>query len=131
VEFEMRYDRWSRPLLTVLGAGPKRTFIRVVDGMLHIKFISFRIDVPLQYVRSARLLGERRRRLVVWAIGVHPFGDGWLINGSAQGVVELTFDRPVKPAKVPGGPLFAYPVRSLFISLTEPEQFIAALKPGG
>jgi hypothetical protein len=43
VEFEMRYDRWSRPLLTVLGAGPKRTFIRVVDGMLHIKFISFRL----------------------------------------------------------------------------------------
>jgi hypothetical protein len=46
-------------------------------------------------------------------------------------VVELTFDRSVKPAKAPGDPLFAYPVRFLFISLTEPEQFIAALKPGG
>ncbi|MGC2652534.1 MAG: hypothetical protein WA317_02780 [Mycobacterium sp.] len=81
MDFEMRYDRWNRRLLTVFGAGPKRTVIRVADGTLYVKFGRvFRMIIPLQDIKTARL-GERRRRLIVWAIGVHQAGDGWLING--------------------------------------------------
>jgi hypothetical protein len=103
----------------------------VADGTLHVKFgRNFRMDIPVKDIKSARLLGERRRRSIAWAIGVHQFGDGWLINGSRDGVVELTFDHPVKPKKVPMSPLLGGPVRSLYLSLTEPSEFIAALKPG-
>ncbi len=127
----MRYDRWIRGLMTVFGAGPKRTKIRVADGTLHIKVgYIFRLDIALEDIKSARLLGERRRRLIVWAIGVHQTGDGWLINGSRHGVVELTFGRPVKPTKVPLSPLIGGPVRALYLGLAEPEQFITALTSG-
>ena len=33
----MRYDRWYRPLATVLGMGPKRTMIQVAGNTLHVK----------------------------------------------------------------------------------------------
>jgi hypothetical protein len=109
VDFEMRYDRWLRRLLTVFGVGPKGTMIRVADGTLHVKFGRvFRMDIPVKDIKSARPLGERRR-LIVWAIGVHQAGDGWLINGSRVGVVELTFHCPVEPKKVPMAPFSADP----------------------
>jgi hypothetical protein len=127
----MRFDRWVRRLVTVFGLGPKRTMIRVADGTLHVKFgRNFQMDIPVEDIKSACPLGERRRRSIVWAIGVHQAGDGWLVNGSRDGIVELTFDPPVKPKKVPMSPLFGGPVRSLYLSLTEPNEFIAALKSG-
>jgi hypothetical protein len=102
--------------------------IRVADGMLRVKFGRFfRMDIALEDITSARLLGDRQRRSIVWAIGVHQAGDGWLINGSRHGVVELSFDHPVKPKKVPMSPLFGGPVHSLYLSLTEPDKFITAL----
>jgi hypothetical protein len=123
----MRFDRWVRRLLTVSGLGPKRTMIRVADGTLHVKFgRNFRMDIPVKDIKSACLLGERRS--IVWPIGVHQAKDGWLVNGSRDGVVELTFHCPVKPKKVPMGPLFGGPVRSLYLSVTEPEGFMTALK---
>jgi hypothetical protein len=117
VDFAMRYDRWVRPLITVFGAGPNRTAIRVADGTLDVKFGRvFRMTVALQDIRSARCIDEPP-----WpAIGVHLSGDGWLVNGSRHGIVELRFARPVKPIKTPGGRLLGGPVHSLSLSLTEP-----------
>jgi hypothetical protein len=84
---------------------------------------AFRIDVPLEDIKFARQRTERRR----WAIGVHYTGDGWLVNGSRHGIVELKSSCPVRPKKAPGGPLLNGPIRTLILSLTEPEKFIAAL----
>jgi hypothetical protein len=130
VDFELRCDRWVRRVFTLLGAGPNRTVIRVADGTLYVKFgRSFRMDIALEDIKSARMLSERQQRSIVWAIGVHQTSDGWLINGSRHGVVELRLNPPVKPKKVPMSPLFGGPVRSLYLSLTEPDAFITALKP--
>lgn len=123
----MRYDRWVRYALTISGVGPQRTTIRVDDGLLCVKLgRAFHMVVALQDIKSARLLP--RKSPIVWAIGIHQTGDSWLINGSRDGIVELTFAGPIKPKKVPMGPLFGGPVRALYLGLAEPEDFITALK---
>jgi hypothetical protein len=119
----MRYDRWYRPVATMTGLGPKRTTIRVADGTLHIKHgWAFGLDVPLQDVRSARRVDGRR---CGW--GVHTLGDIWVVNGSRDGMVELTFDRPFTSGTVQRMMKWAE-VRSLLISVTEPDAFIALLR---
>jgi hypothetical protein len=123
VDFAMRYDRWYRPLATVFGLGPKWTTIQVVDDTLRVKHgWAFRIDVPLKDIKSARLVRKRP-----WAWGVHQAKDGWLVNGSRHGIVEVKFASPVKPKKPLSSLPFSGPFRSLYLSLTKPDSFIAAL----
>lgn len=96
MDFRMRYDRWYRPLATLLGAGPKRTTIRVDQGALHVKHgWMFRIDLPLNDIRSVRVLSGRP---LAW--GGHPMGDAWVVNGSRERIVELRFSRPVTSKSV-------------------------------
>ena len=124
VDFAMRYDRWYRPLATVLGMGPKRTMIRVDDDTLHIKHgWMFRIDVPLKDIKSAHLVSGRP---LAW--GIHPMGDSWMVNGSRDGIVELKFAHPVTSKSVQLMSSSWGEVRSLYISLANPDSFIAALK---
>jgi hypothetical protein len=124
----MRYDRWYRPWATVFGLGPKFTTIRVADGTLYVRQGRlFRIEVPLKDIKSAQLHRERRR----WALGIHGGPHGWLINGSRHGIVELTFARPAKPKGLlpKSSTWLGEPVRSLYLSPADPENFIAAVKP--
>lgn len=123
VNFAMRYDRWYRPFATVLGLGPKRASIRVADGFLQVRSgWAFAMDVALNNVESARPAPER-----MWGWGVHQACNGWLVNGSRHGMVEIRFVHPVKPTKAPTAGLFNKPVRCLYVSVTDPDTFIAAL----
>lgn len=125
VDFAMRYDGPYRLLAIILGTGPRRTTIRVADGVLRIRHgWVIAIDIPLGLIKSARLISERP---LGW--GVHQFRDGWLIRGSRNGIVELRFTRPVKPTKVAGGgDWLSAPVGSVYVSLADPGGFLAALK---
>jgi hypothetical protein len=107
--------------------GPKWTKIWVADGALHIRHgWVFRMDTPLNGVESARIVREQRP----WALGVHTGGGVWLVNGSRHGIVEVKLTRPVTPKTIlmiGGGDLITRPVRTLYISLNEPDSFVAAL----
>jgi hypothetical protein len=119
----MRYDRWYRPLATALGIGPKRTTIRLDDDTLHVQHgWTFHIDVPLKDIESARLMPGRP---LAW--GVHPMGDAWMVNGSRDGIVELKFAQPVTSKSVQLMSSTWGEVRCLYLSLTDPDSFIAAL----
>ena len=123
VDFAMRYDRWYRPLATALGIGPKRTMIRVAGDTLEIKHgWAFRLDIPLKDITSARPFS---RRPFSW--GVHSGGDVWMVNGSRDGIVELKLARPVTSKSVKLQSNSWGEVRSLYLSLTDPDGFIAAL----
>jgi hypothetical protein len=53
------------------------------------------------------------------------------VNGSRHGIVEVKFTQPVTPKTIlliGGGDLITRPVRTLYISLIEPDSFVAALK---
>ncbi len=130
MDFAMRYDRWYRPLATLLAVGPMWTKIQVLEGILHIKHgWMFRMDVSLTDIKAARLVTERP-----WAWGVHRAKDGWLVNGSRRGIVKVKFTHPSEPKKAPLGSMNwlgadwsgAAP-RAVYISVTEPDAFIAAL----
>ena len=119
----MRYDRWYRPLATALGMGPKRTMIRVAGDTLEIKYgWAFHLDIPLDNITSARRIAGRP-----FSWGVHSGGDMWIVNASRDGIVELKLARPVTSKSVKLQSNSWGEVRSLYLSLTDPDGFIAAL----
>lgn len=119
---ELRYQRWFLPLATPLGLGPKRSDVSIRDDILHVAMgWGFSADIPLDSVKDARMYHDR-----VFAIGVHGGWRGrWLVNGSSQGIVELTIDPPVR-ATVMGVPTT---LRVLMVSVTDPSELIAACAP--
>ncbi|QLL05321.1 hypothetical protein [Mycobacterium vicinigordonae] len=124
MDFAMRFDRWYRFIAAVLGAGPKRTTIRVGDVTLTIEHgWIFRIEVPLKDIRSARRISMRP---LAW--GVHPMGDAWMVNGSRDGFVELKFSRPVTSKSVQRISSTWGEVRCLYLSLVDPDGFVEAVK---
>jgi hypothetical protein len=124
VEFAIRYDRWFRALATVIGLGPKQTAIRVDDDTLHVRYgWAFRLDVPRKDIKSARLIAERP---MAW--GVHTTGEYWYVNGSRDGIVELKLSRPATSNSVKFQAGDWGEVHRLYLSLEDPDGFIAALK---
>lgn len=63
--------------------------------------------------------GEQR---AVFTAGVHVMGSRWLVNGSRQGLVQLTMDPPV-PASVWWKSIT---LKVLVLSVTDPDALIAA-----
>ena len=84
------------PLVAAFGVGPKRTIIRLDNDTLHNTHgWMFKIDVQVKDVTSTRRIPGRP---LDW--GIHLMGDGWMVNGSRDGTVELKFSRPVTSKSV-------------------------------
>jgi hypothetical protein len=80
----------------------------------------FRGTIPLSSIKNAEPNDDR-----VYAWGVHGWRGRWLVNGSSNGMVELTIDPPVR-AHVAGVPI---KLRTLWVSVTDPDALIAAVAP--
>jgi hypothetical protein len=118
VQTELRFDRWALPLTVPVGLGPKKSELRVESGKLHVKMgWAFTADIPLTSITSAEPTNAR-----VYAAGVHYMGGRWLVNGAAKGLVVLTIEPPAQ-AKVWRT---SVTVRSLWVSVTDPDALIAA-----
>ncbi|WP_241473860.1 hypothetical protein [Mycolicibacterium neoaurum] len=127
MDFALRYDRWYRPFASLMGVGPLWTTVRVVDGWLVVRHgWAFRFEVPVDKIETAAAISERP---MSW--GAHQATDGWLVNGSRDGIVKVTFSEPVSPQRASFATLFAKPFRALYLSLAEPEAFVAALTATG
>ena len=91
---------------------------RIMDVLVasdDVEFIEDRDTIRQQIVTlltNARVLG--------W--GVHYRAGRWLVNGSGKGLVALTIEPPVR-AKFRLRPVS---VRSLWVSVTDPDALIAA-----
>jgi hypothetical protein len=115
---ELRYDRAFLPLSVPLGLGPKRSDVRIAGDTLHIKMgWAFKAEVPLSSITNATPNHDR-----VYSRGVHGWRGRWLVNGSSDGMVELTVDPPAR-AYVTG---VAISLRTLTVSVTNPEALIEA-----
>jgi hypothetical protein len=118
VRTELRYERWYVLLSTPLGLGPKTSEVRIEDGILHVKMgWAFDARIPVASIVRAEASDER-----TFTAGVHYSNGRWLVNGSGKGLVKLTIEPPV-PAKVP---LRTVELRSLVLSVTDPDALIAA-----
>ena len=119
---ELRYERWFLPLSVPLGMGPANSSATVEGDTLHVAMgWAFAADIPLASITDAK---PNSGRVLGW--GVHGWRGRWLVNGSSQGIVELTIDPPVQ-ARVLG---VSTTLRNLRVSVTDPDAFIASLHRG-
>ena len=115
---ELRYERWFLPFSVPFGLGPKRSEVRVDGDTLRVKMgWGFRADIPLASIANAEPNDDR-----VYSWGVHGWRGRWLVNGSSNGVVELTIDPPAR-AYVMGAPVT---LRTLWVAVTDPDALIEA-----
>jgi hypothetical protein len=116
--FPMRYGVF-RPLLSVLGAGPRWSRVEVDGDTLRARMgWMFRAEVPIASITDARPF-----KGLVGGIGVHGWRGTWLVNGGIRGVVDIAIDPPGR-ARVMGVPVR---LRRLQVGVKSPEELIAAL----
>jgi hypothetical protein len=129
--FAVRYDG-SGPFLqwidTVLGAGSERramsrAHVEIDADWLRCQLGDFKVDVP----RASVLGAARSSRQVRGTIGVHSRGGSWLVNGSADGLVEITIDPPCRTERGASTLFRRMKVNELIVSLVDPDGFIAAV----
>ena len=124
--FAISYDgAW---LLTVVGMGPRSSGVEVDPDEIRVRMGSaFRLDIPRGSVRSVSrdpaLAGQ-----AAW--GVHGFSGRWFVNGSANGLVELSIEPPCYSERGLSTMFRKVRVNSLVLSLVDPDGFIAALERG-
>lgn len=120
--FCIRYGVF-RPLLTLLGAGPRASGVDVDGDEVRVRMgWSFRATIP-----RASITAVAPYTGLVTGIGVHGWRGRWLVNGAASGLVAVDIDPPVR-AHVLGVPVR---MRALRVSVDEPDALIAAVRPGG
>jgi len=108
---------------TVLAGGRGRSGVQVGPDRVRVQMGDFKLAVPRASIRSV----SRSQADVGKTIGVHHRSGRWLVNGSADGLAELTIEPPVYRTEM----FIRWKVKSLTLSLADPEGFIAALQPPG
>jgi hypothetical protein len=124
-------DTWSGRLSDSLDrllfhAGRGVSGVAVDTGEIRVRMGSLKLDIPRSSVRSV----QRSQAKVGVTTGVHGRRGRWLVNGSAEGLAELTIDPPVhiSPSIDTLFGLGPSRVRQLTLSLDDPDGFVAAVE---
>lgn len=122
--FALSYD--TPRVDALLGIGPRSSGVEVGVGEIRVRMgWGFRLDIPRSSVRSAAQshAGLRGTR------GVHGQAGRFVVNGSADGLVELTIEPPCVLERSLSTLFRREKVSSLTLSLADPDGFLAALSP--
>lgn len=113
----------------LFGGGPDRSGVEVSPEAIRVRGVAdFRLDIPRASVRSVARSQFRTRGTT----GVHPVGRGrWLVNGCADGLVELVIDPPLCTTRTLSTGFMKRRVDSLIVGLVDPDGFIAAVQRDG
>ena len=118
--------------MTVLGAGPKSSRVKVSPSTVDIRMgWAFQATIPRETVTSARPLTRGLSELdgplgLSVLRGVNYWRGTALVNGAGTGLVEIMLDRP---KRVRLGPLAAR-MRRVIVSAEDQSGLVAALNPG-
>jgi hypothetical protein len=124
---EAGMDPVSRLTNTLLAGGQGRSGVEVGPDQIRVRMGGFTLTVPRASIRSA----SRSQAEIGGTYGMHHRSGQWLVNGSGDGLVELTFEPPCYTKRRPILMFTRGKVRSLTLSLTDPDGFIAALQQSG
>ena len=124
---EAGMDPVSRLTNTLLAGGRGRSGAEVGPDQIRVQMGGFKLTVPRASIRSA----SRSRADIRGTYGVHSRSGRWLVNGSADGLVELTIEPPCYTGRKPVSLFTRGKVSALTLSLADPDGFIAALQPPG
>ncbi len=117
--FDIGYSTWNRRLLGVLGMGPKYSSVVVTDDRVDVSMgWAFEASIPRSSIASVEADDDR-----VWGWGVHGWSDKWLVNGTSNGLVEISIDPPVRARTA----FIHLDLRVLRVSLADCDALIAAL----
>jgi hypothetical protein len=123
--FAISYDKTAW-LATLSGVGPKSSGVEVDTGQVRVRMGSaFRLDIPRDRIRSVR----RAQVRLGGTRGVHRWPGRWLVNGSAQGLVDVVIEPPCRTERGLSTMFLRAKVHVLTLSLADPDGFIAALQP--
>lgn len=127
-------DAWSGRLSDSLDrllfrAGRGVSGVEVAAEQIRVRMGSFKLDIPRHSVRTV----QRSQARVGGTAGVHGRRGRWLVNGSAEGLVELAIDPPcyVSPSIDTLFGLGPSRVNQLIVSLDDPDGFIADVESDG
>jgi hypothetical protein len=127
-------DAWSGRVTESLDrllfrAGRGVSGVEVDADEIRVRMGSFKLDIPRGSVTSAQRSQARAGRTA----GVHGTRGRWLVNGSADGLVELAVSPPcyVSPSIDTLFGLGPSRVDQLTVSLDDPDGFIAAVAGDG
>jgi len=127
--FPIRYSeggigRISAWLDTVLGRGKGKSGVEVGPDEIRVQMGAFKFELPRRSARTASLSQEPLHG----TSGVHMHKKGQLlVNGSADGLVEVTIDPPVHTDRTLSTAFIKSRVDSLLVSLVDPDGVIAAV----
>ena len=108
---------------TLLGGGPGRSGVEVGPDEIRVRMAGFRFSVPRDSIRSV----ARSRARIRGASGVHANRGRLLVNGCADGLVELALDPPSGTGRTMNTAFINERVNTLILSLVDPDGFIAAV----
>lgn len=124
--WEGRLSAWLDARLFHAGRGVSG--VEVTADAIRVRMGSFKLDIPRASVCSA----ERSQAKVGRTNGVHGRRGRWLVNGSADGLVEIAIDPPahIYPSVDTLFGIVSSRVESLTVNLEDPDGFIAAVERG-
>jgi hypothetical protein len=131
--FAISYSRaWIYKLTawtdTLVGGGPGKSGVEVGPDEIRVRMGTYKFDIPRRSVRSA----SRSQEKLHGTNGVHINKKGQLlVNGSADGLVDVTIDPPCYTDRSPSTMFVKERVNSLLVSLVDPDGFIAAIGGDG
>jgi hypothetical protein len=120
-------DRVTAWMDALFGGGPGRSGVAVHAGEIRLRMGDFRFTVPRGSIRSV----ARSREPLRGTTGVHLRRGRLLVNGSAEGLVEVVIEPPCRTGRSLSTVFVRQSVSSLVISLDDPDAFIAAVEGAG
>jgi hypothetical protein len=121
-------DKITAWMDTLLGSGPGKSGVEVGPDEIRVRMGLYKFDIPRRSARSA----SRSQEKLGGTTGVHMHKKGQLlVNGAADGLVEVTIDPPRHTDRTPSTMFVKERVDSLLVSLVDPDGFIAAVEGDG
>jgi hypothetical protein len=123
--FAISYDKTAW-LATLSGVGPSSSGVEVGTDQVRVRMGSaFQLDISRDHIQSVR----RSQVRLGGTRGVHRRPGRWLVNGSAQGLVDVVIEPPGRTERGLGTMFLRAKVHVLTLSLADPDGFMAALQP--
>jgi hypothetical protein len=117
--FPISFDKPYRYLSSLVLLPPESAFVEVGAEAVSVRMgWAFRSVFPRAAVAAVSQSGNRPI-----SRGVHGFAGRWLVNGSGQGIVDITLAPPQRAY------LMGFPIRlrQLLVSVPEPRSLIESL----
>ena len=121
LRFPIRFSPANRLVFRSFLVSPSRAQVELTDDTVHVRMgWAFSARIPRQLVARA---GPGKPPAIRFTAGAHGWGGRWLVNGAADGIVDVELTEPVR-ALVSGFPVR---LKVLSFSLEDPEGFLASL----